>query len=206
MFEPCDKRSLLNRLARLSLPLAAAGCAAEHSVTTAPSTAELREQHTAPSFAHEPHLSPIPAALAVPAEQQLAFQLHARGAQLYGCQAGSSGAFAWALVAPDAQLFDDNGQLAGKHYAGPTWESIDGSSVVAAKVASADGAAGAVPWLLLRAAAHSADGVLSTVSYVQRIDTDGGVAPKDGCDQSHDGQTVRVPYTANYAFYHPQPQ
>ena len=44
-------------------------------------------------------------------------------------------------------------------------------------------------------------GVLSTVDYIQRLHTRGGVAPNGGiCDPASD-QTVGVPYTAVYRFF-----
>jgi hypothetical protein len=37
--------------------------------------------------------------------------------------------FAWTLLAPEAFLFDRAGRKIGSHYAGPTWETFDGSKV-----------------------------------------------------------------------------
>ena len=38
---------------------------------------------------------------------------------------------------------------------------------------------------------------------MQRLDTVGGVAPTEGCDETHAGAEVRAPYEATYAFYYP---
>ena len=62
---------------------------------------------------------------------------------------------AWTFVAPRADLVGDNGQLIVKHFAGPTWQATDGSSVKGtvlqrATVADKDGNP-AIPWLLLQA-------------------------------------------------------
>ena len=62
-----------------------------------------------------------------------------------------------------------------------------------------------VPWLLLRtepaAAAGAAPGILTPVNLARRYNTHGGNPPLTGCDGAHVGQTLRVPYTATYAFY-----
>ena len=61
----------------------------------------------------------------------------------------------------------------------------------------------AIPWLLLEAKSHAGGGAFSTITHIQRLDTKGGVAPKKGCDATHAGEEVRVPYEATYAFYYP---
>jgi hypothetical protein len=40
------------------------------------------------------------------------------------------GAYEWAFVAPKADLFDPRGNRIGRHYAGPHWESTDGSKIL----------------------------------------------------------------------------
>jgi Protein of unknown function (DUF3455) len=35
----------------------------------------------------------------------------------------------------------------------------------------------------------------------QRVDTEGGIAPRDGCDAQHSGAEARVDYKAAYYFY-----
>jgi hypothetical protein len=52
----------------------------------------------------------------------------------------------------------------------------------------------------LQAVGHGGTGTLSQVTYVQRLDTDGGVAPGAGCDA---GDMAQVSYTADYYFYGP---
>ena len=87
----------------------------------------------------------------------------------------------------------------GKHYAGPTWESNDGSKVVGEVKANDDGPdATAIPWLLLSAKATSGQGVFSPVKSIQRLYTSGGKAPAAGCDAAHTGQEARVAYKARY--------
>jgi hypothetical protein len=121
-----------------------------------------------------------------------------------GSTGGSGGApqYQWILKAPQADLFDAGGQKIGTHYAGPTWESsVDGSKVVGNKIAAAPSPTpGNIPWLLLQAKMTSGTGVFTKVTYIQRLDTKGGVAAVDGCDAAHVGAESSVAYEANYVF------
>ncbi|HTJ42471.1 MAG TPA: DUF3455 domain-containing protein [Kofleriaceae bacterium] len=137
----------------------------------------------------------VPPAIAAGDDQRVAFVLHARGTQDYACVAG-----AWSLVAPAAELADDDGAIVGRHGAGPSWELTDGSKIVGAKLASAAGpdGDGAVPWLLVGVSSHTGTGRLTDVTRIQRMRTSGGVAPAGPCS---DGATIDVPYTADYYFY-----
>jgi hypothetical protein len=144
---------------------------------------------------------PLPGAdLAVPAGHRLFLQLDAVGVQIYTCAASPSGA-AWTFTAPEATLIGHEGIFFGKHFAGPTWEALEGSAVVGAKVAGATPDPAAIPWLLLRAASHAGTGRLSRVTFIQRIATSGGLAPADGCSQASLGAVARVPYSATYCFH-----
>src|SRR5207237_67087 len=121
---------------------------------------------------------------------------------IYECRAGQNGAFEWTLRAPEATLYDKGGAKAGTHYAGPTWQLDDGSTIVGKKAASAPSPAGSIPWLRLVASGHGpVDGRLKTATSVQRLATTGGVAPAEGCDARAAGSEARVPYTADYFFY-----
>ena len=145
----------------------------------------------------------VPAALVVPAGNELAFALDAVGVQIYDCKDPGTGP-AWAFRAPQATLTDRRGAFAGTHYAGPTWESKDGSKVVGTRLAGATVDPTAIPWLLLGAASHSGDGRMEEVTYIQRLHTIGGLAPTDGCDADHLGAVARVSYEADYCFYEAQ--
>ena len=59
----------------------------------------------------------------------------------------------------------------------------------------------AIPWLLLKAATHAGTGAFADVTFIQRLDTVGGVAPSTGCDAAHLGTEVLVPYRSSYFFY-----
>jgi hypothetical protein len=136
---------------------------------------------------------------------KLILHAHATGDQIYACQATPGGSsYAWVLSAPDAKLFDGKGAEIGKHFAGPTWESRDGSQVKGIVMAQASPAADSIPWLLLTATDHGGAGVLSEVTNIQRLETHGGKAPATGCDASHAGEKTRVSYSAEYYFYGPE--
>jgi hypothetical protein len=146
----------------------------------------------------------VPPQLKPPAGEQLFLLLHAKGDQIYTCK-GEGGQFAWTLKAPDAQLFDEDGKSFGKHFAGPSWEANDGSCVTGRAVANARSPdADSIPWLLINIISHEGSGVFSRATTIQRINTKGGKAPASGCDVSHCGQEIRVPYSADYLFYVPK--
>ena len=134
-------------------------------------------------------------------------QLTGTGDQVYTCSANGT-QFTWTLKAPDAVLTDAKGAMVGKHYAGPTWEAQDGSSVVGEAIANSPSPlSNAIPWLVLRAKSHAGSGMMADVAYVVRTNTEGGVAPTSGCDATHVSAEQRVHYTATYLFFRgPLPQ
>src|SRR5512135_3342710 len=74
----------------------------------------------------------VPENLKTPVTEVASLEVRANGVQIYECKASASDAtrFEWVFKAPEAELFDSTGAKIGKHYAGPTWESNDGSKVV----------------------------------------------------------------------------
>ena len=126
-------------------------------------------------FAEQPG-GDVPVNLRVPADLHLILGAHGVGDQIYSC-AKTDSAYAWKLKAPDAQLFSSDNQVVAKHFAGPTWEATDKSAVVG-KVASAAPAPGgdSIPWLLLTVVKHDGNGVLSPITNIQRLNTNGGKA------------------------------
>jgi hypothetical protein len=146
----------------------------------------------------------VPDTLKPPAGQILVLKANARGTQIYQCSAssGNSNQFEWQLKAPAADLLDDKGQKIGQHFAGPTWKAIDGSSVVGQVKAKANAPSDrAIPWLLLTAKTHQGTGIFSPIASIQRVDTQGGVAPKTGCNATTLNTEVKVGYQATYYFY-----
>jgi hypothetical protein len=149
-------------------------------------------------------LPEIPAPLQVPAEQNLLLKVAAKGSQIYVCQAQADkpDRFEWIFKAPEAELLDENGQPFGSHYDGPTWEASDGSKVMGEIAAKAEAPqSDTIPWLLLDVKERQGEGVLSPVSWVQRLNTVGGEAPAEGCSRAQQNREVRIAYTADYYFY-----
>ena len=146
----------------------------------------------------------VPDKLKPGANESLAMIAFAKGVQIYECRAGKDRAagYEWAFVAPEADLFDAGGTRIGRHYAGPRWESTDGSKVLGAAKEHVDApAAGAIAWLLLAAKSDGPEGSFSKFTSVQRVNTAGGVAPAAGCSQATAGTPARINYTADYYFF-----
>ncbi|WP_213949876.1 DUF3455 domain-containing protein [Luteibacter sp. dw_328] len=130
-----------------------------------------------------------------------AIEAFGKGVQIYTCKPAAA-TYAWTLKAPEATLSDAKGNVIGKHFAGPSWQANDGSTVVGEALnASPSPDAGAIPWIVLHAKSQTGNGVMSKVAYVVRTRTEGGVAPATGCDASHINAEVRVPYSAVYIFF-----
>ena len=132
--------------------------------------------------------------------------VHAIGVQKYTCQANGT----WLFTDPEAALYKttDARKPIGTHFLNfatgrPVWELKDGSSVEAARKATAPGGTGNIPWLLLEAVVTTAgsdgDRLIGT-TWVQRLNTSGGVAPAGTCTP---GDTIAVPYTTDYFFWKP---
>jgi hypothetical protein len=146
----------------------------------------------------------VPVNLRPPAGQVLFLEALAAGVQIYECTSkpDQPSSYEWAFRAPEAALADRTGRPLGKHFAGPTWEFPDGSSVIGEVKARDPGPnPSAIPWLLLSAKSNAGAGVLSKTTSVQRVTTVGGVAPTEPCGTMNTKQVVRVPYTATYYFY-----
>jgi hypothetical protein len=187
------KRTMLNAAMAMAVVVSMTGCAMNTGEPVGSMSEELSSK-TPP---------PVPAAIAVPDGNKLAFDFDALGVQIYTCQqVGAS--YGWVLKAPRATLFNRGGQVAGTHYAGPTWEADDGSKVVGTKVGAFVADTSAIPWLLLKAVSHEVDGRMAKVTFIQRLYTAGGLAPTDPakiCDAGHVGSVEEVDYAATYFFY-----
>jgi len=140
----------------------------------------------------------MPPAVAAP-DATVVLTLRAEGAQIYECKAADDGKLAWAFREPIATLIL-GGTTVGRHYAGPVWEHVDGSSVHAKAVGTAPGASGNdIAWLKLEVVDRHGSGTLAGVDFVQRINTSGGVL-RGACEQA--GSLRAAPYSADYVFLH----
>src|SRR5262249_4753865 len=145
----------------------------------------------------------VPDKLKPRTNESLAMIVPAKGVQIYECRAkkDQAGAYEWAFVAPEADLFDTSGNKIGRHYAGPHWESTDGSKIAGTVKDSTNAPQGdAIAWLLLVTKSVGSQGSFSKITSIQRVNTVGGAAPKTGCSQSTVGTIARIPYTADYYF------
>ena len=136
----------------------------------------------------------VPADIQPPAGHKQFFQAHAIGVQIYACNGT-----AWTLTGPRANLYHGR-RFVASHFAGPTWMHRDGSHVVGT-LAKPFPVAGTIPWLLLSATATGTGPYgdkFAGVTYIQRINTTGGVAPALPCTA---GKVAEVPYTADYRFF-----
>jgi uncharacterized protein DUF3455 len=185
-----------------------------------------------PQVAHAQNLTPpseiltppsVPDKLKVLDPNELFLFTHAFGTQDYVCAASGSG-FAFVLTTPEAVLFDNPGRRVVNHFFSPnpveggtiraTWQSTRDSSVFWGKMTASATfqtdpdfvAPDAIAWLTL-GRAGVLDGVgggttLSVATFVQRVNTVGGLAPSTGCNTSDDiGHKAFVPYEADYVFY-----
>jgi hypothetical protein len=185
---------MTKHITSLLAPFAFTACVAGPGAPSSTSSAQDVDREECPDN--------VPASLAPAADQDLAFTLDASGVQIYSCNGT-----AWTFVAPDADLYlpSNDGEIKGHHFAGPTWEYVDGSYVVGKKLAAASVDPASIPWLLLVATSHGGpDGRMTPITAVQRLSTSGGLAPATGCDANHVGVSADVPYTATYYFYVPR--
>ena len=207
-----DKHSAAGRVAR------AAGLAAlAVALTAAVSQAAHAQNLTQP---------PLPDKLKVLPPNQLFLVGHAIGTQNYVCLPSGSG-FAYSLFTPEATLFKDldlEHQVVTHFFSvnpfenpnaiRATWQDSRDTSIFwgnATGVATFATdpnfvAPDAIAWVRLERAGVQ-DGPrggdnLSKATFVQRLNTAGGLAPSTGCALPTDvGSRAFVPYTADYLFY-----
>jgi hypothetical protein len=155
---------------------------------------------------------PVPSSLQVPAGNEAFLEGDATGTQDYKCLPSGNGT-AWTFFGPQATLFNEHHQQIITHFLSPnpfgngtprvTWQdSKDTSKIWGRTIASVHVTPTAIPWLLVQVVGAQngptgGDG-LSETTYVQRLNTVGGVAPSTSCTV---GMTALVPYSANYFFY-----
>ncbi len=144
-----------------------------------------------------------PAAVTAPAGNKVVMKTVGMGDLTYECRAkaGTTDAFEWVFAGPNAVLYDMNKVAVGKYYGGPTWEPNDGSKVTGKQLAVAPGAAGSIPLQLVQANPATGNGAMTGVTYIQRLNTVGGVAPGDACAAANVGSKKLVKYQADYLFY-----
>lgn len=135
-------------------------------------------------------------ALQVPEGNKAAFRVFARGVQIYRWNGET-----WEFIAPRADLFaaaNFHGKVA-IHYGGPIWEANNGNKVAGRRLAGCTPDPTAISWLLLKASPGDGTGIFSRVTYIQRVNTVGGLPP--ATPGAAIDELVESPYTTEYYFY-----
>jgi Protein of unknown function (DUF3455) len=145
----------------------------------------------------------LPEPVRVPPGQKVMMSTTGVGEITYECREKKdmAGAHEWAFVAPVATLYSGDKKAVGKYYAGPTWEANDGSKVTGKQLAVSPAAPGNIPLQLVKTEPAMGAGAMTGVSYIQRLNTKGGVAPAMACDAASKGKRQQVAYEADYVFY-----
>jgi hypothetical protein len=170
--------------------------------------------------AHPEHgiaLPNLPGNIQVPAGNTAFLIGHATGTQNYICLP-SGNTFAFKLFTPEATLFNHADKQIITHYFSPnpveggtvraTWQDRD-TSTVWGKVVPGDSATvspDAIDWLKVTVSGTqegpTGGDTLTRTTFIQRINTVGGVAPSRGCSSAADvGTPAFVSYKADYVFY-----
>jgi hypothetical protein len=172
---------------------------------------------TQPALAHHPTPPSLPSNIKVLPPNRPFLVGHAIGTQNYVCLP-SGNEFKFKLFTPQATLFDNSGKQVTTHFFSPdpddplgtiraTWQHSRDTSAVWGKVVTGDNATvdpTAIDWLRVTATTTEGGprGTLSRTTFIQRINTTGGLAPPTGCSSAADvGKQAFVPYTADYVFY-----
>jgi hypothetical protein len=174
--------------------------------------------------AHRIEVPVVPAALEVPQGNDAFLEGAAFGTQNYVCLPATGG-YKWTFTSPTATLYlSERGELQQQiatHFLSanpleggvlrPTWQHSSDSSAVWGRVRASSSDLNyvqkdSIPWLLLEVAGTTvgpADGsLLSRTTFIQRLNTSGGIAPTAGCAQPSDvGMLALVPYRTDYIFY-----
>ena len=146
----------------------------------------------------------LPDAVKVPAGHKVSMETVGVGRITYECRekAAMAGSYEWVFVGPDAMLNDRAGKAVGAYYGPPaTWQSTDGSKVTGTQVAVAPAAAGSIPLQLVKANPAMGSGAMTGTAYIQRVATQGGVAPSLACGADTKGKREIVNYQADYIFW-----
>jgi len=189
----------------LSLGLLTLGCVSStKSSGAAPEAPPLAKSFNVQSLAIAP-------ALAVPSGNTfLTAYETSQGFQNYECRPQSSDPnhWVWTLHAPSAVLLGlpEEAKTVGMHFGGvdrgltpgPYWE-IGDSRVRGKLMTSVPNGPAHIPLLLLEVVEKGGTGILSQATYIQRLETKGGVAPTGDC--TPEGARQAVPYSALYVFY-----
>ena len=161
----------------------------------APPPVPTLETPTRPSLGLFSHIG-------APTEVDPVLELAAIGVQIFRCEQDKD-RFRWNFRQPEAELRDARGQVVGHHGANYSFEQIDGSRLIGT-IVNSDSAPSddALRWLLLRTQSYG-HGEFEKMTYVQRVETAGGMPPTQ-CAAEQVNQILRVPFSAKFIFYRPR--
>jgi hypothetical protein len=129
-------------------------------------------------------------------------RLEGHGVQVFRCEPRGSG-YTWVFRLPEADLVDASGKAVVRHGANFSFEHTDGSRLLGTIVDYDDAPVSTnLRWLLLSARSFG-QGALTGVTYVQRVNTNGGMPPAR-CDASQQNRLLRVDFSADFVFYKPR--
>ncbi len=129
-------------------------------------------------------------------------RLQGRGVQVFRCEAHGSG-YSWVYRLPEAELVDGSGKPLVRHGANFSFEHGDGSRLLGTIVKYDDAPDPKdLRWLLLSTRSFG-EGALSGITFVQRVNTVGGMPPSR-CDASQQSRLLRVDFSADFVFYKPR--
>lgn len=144
----------------------------------------------------------VPKSVAVPEGNKVAMETVGVGEIKWACEAKDDGTMGWVFKGPDAALNDADGEQVGKYYGPPaTWEAMDGSKITGKQLGVEPNGDGNIPLQLVQANPAEGEGHMMGVTYVQRLNTQGGAAPAMACDEAHKDKVEIVTYQADYLFY-----
>lgn len=144
---------------------------------------------------------PVPGAIRPDSGHSPYLTAHAQGYQIYQCVL-NNGAYDWTLQGPKAHLADDKGHDLGLHDYGPVWQDRQGGRITGKAIRKLDrDIQSALPWLLVQITARWGKGDFTRASFVNRINTFGGLPPSLTCNGNRLGSEKKVPYRADYVFY-----
>lgn len=179
------KRSLQSR--RMIGRFAVAGCLASAATCTVASQS-------------------VPVIMQVPAGNYVAWRAAAQGVLTYRCAQSQADASkqVWTIAKAKATLGQPGDAQSGAYTSPPeTWTAADGSSLTGMQIVRVDAGQDRLYDQLVIANPADGAGVLSGVTYIQRLVQAGGAAPAAACDLAKVGQQVEVPYQALYVFWKP---
>lgn len=181
-------------------------CEAIHMKNSSLLTAGLLALQIQPlAFAQtDPVQKDLPALIQVATANTLVLETKASGTIEYQCSKEKDPltTYKWSMVGPKAELTDRSGDKVGD-YSGPParWAHKDGSFVTGSQVAVSPNGSKNIPLQLVKADVSGGLGALTAISYVQRVNTEGGVEPSKKCSADNEGEKAEVSYRAEYRFW-----